>query len=85
MRPIWSSGGTVALAEARARWTYPSGHVSDHQGQFGERGLETSSRSGIGSEVVEAPAKVLDEGVSADDHPRSSVTLLALAWVGGAP
>ena len=50
-------------------------HVSDHEGQFGERVGETSRRSDIGPEVVEAPAEVLDEGVPADDHPRSSVTL----------
>src|SRR6266545_2642178 len=67
--------GTVALAKARARWIYPSRQVSDHEGQFGERVGETSRRSDIGPEVVEAPAEVLDEGVPADDHPRSSVTL----------
>ncbi len=52
-----------------------SRNVSDHEGQFGERVGETSRRSDIGPEVVEAPAKVLDEGVPADDHPRSSITL----------
>jgi hypothetical protein len=30
---------------------------------------------GIGPEVVEAPAEVLDEGVPADDHLRGPVTL----------
>src|SRR6266545_5007151 len=73
-------GGTVALAKARARWTYPSRHVSDHEGQFGERVGETSRRSHIGPEVVEAPAEVLDEGVPADDHPRSSVTFQPSHW-----
>ena len=29
--------GTVALAEAKARWTDTLGRVSDHEGQFGER------------------------------------------------
>src|SRR6266511_3408058 len=67
--------GTVALAKARARWIYPSRQVSDHEGQFGERVGETSRRSDIGPEVVEALAKVLDEGMPADDHPRSSITL----------
>src|SRR6266511_2506567 len=59
--------GTVALARARARGTYQSRHVSDHEGQFGERVGETSRRSDIGPEVVEAPAEVLDEGVSSND------------------
>ena len=27
-RPVKAFGGTVALAKARARWTYPSRHVS---------------------------------------------------------
>ena len=63
------------MGKARARWTYPSLQVSDHEGQFGERVGETSRRSDIGPEVVETPAEVLDEGVPGDDHPRSSVTL----------
>jgi hypothetical protein len=63
------------LAKSRAQWTYPSRQVSDHEGQFGERVGETSRRSDIGPEVVEAPAKVLDEGVPADDHPGGSITL----------
>jgi hypothetical protein len=67
--------GTVALTKARARWTYPSRHVSDHEGQFGERVGETSRRSDIGPEVVKTTAEVLDERVPADDHPGSSVTL----------
>jgi hypothetical protein len=67
--------GTVALAKRGRRCTYPSPHESDHEGQFSERVDETSRRSDIGPEVVEAPAEVLDEGVPADDHPRSSVTL----------
>jgi hypothetical protein len=67
--------GTVALAGARARRTYPSRRVLDHEGQFGERVGETSRRSDIGPEVVESPAEVLDEGVPGHDHPRSSVTL----------
>src|SRR6266542_4199431 len=54
---------------------YSARPLSDHDGQFGERVGETSRRSDIGPEVVEAPAKVLDEGVPADDHPRSSITL----------
>ena len=69
------SAGTVALAKARAPWTYPSRRLSDHERQFGERVGETSRRSDIRPEVVEAPAEVLDEGVPADDHPCSSVTL----------
>ena len=67
--------GTVALGKARARWAYPSLQLSDHEGQFGERVGETSRRSDIGPEVVQAPAEVLDEGVPADDHPGCSVTL----------
>jgi hypothetical protein len=67
--------GTVALARAQARLTYPSLQVSDHEGQFGERVGETSRRPDIGPKVVETPAEVLDEGVSGDDHPRGSVTL----------
>jgi hypothetical protein len=49
--------------------------LSDHEGQFGERVGETSRRSDIGPEVVEAPAEVLDKGVSGDDHPGGAVTL----------
>jgi hypothetical protein len=40
-----------------------------------ERVGEASRGWDIGPEVVEAPAEVLDEGVPADDHRRSSVTL----------
>src|SRR6266508_3794784 len=72
------SNGTVALARARARRTYPSRQVSDHEGQFGERVGETTRRSDIGPEVVEAPAEVLDEGVPGENHPRGSVTLQPL-------
>jgi hypothetical protein len=67
--------GTVALNRARARWIYPSRRVSDHEGQFGERVGETTRRSDIGPEVVEAPAEVLDECVSGEDHHRGLVTL----------
>jgi hypothetical protein len=71
-----------AVSGALLRWLKPGrggpirpGTYSDHEGQFRERVGETSCRSDIGPEVVEAPAEVLDEGVPADDHPRSSVTL----------
>ena len=68
------SVGTVALAKARARWTYPSGYVSDHERQFGERGGETSSRSDIGSEVVEASSEVLDERMAGHDDPGGTIS-----------
>ena len=52
------------MGKARARWTYPSLQVSDHDGQFGERVGETSRLSNIRPEVVETPAEVLDEVIS---------------------
>src|SRR6266545_1185146 len=54
------SRGTVALAEARARWTATLGRVSDHEGQFGERLGKPGGRRHVGPEIVEAPAEVLD-------------------------
>jgi hypothetical protein len=60
-----SGGGSESTAKVWARWTYPSPHGSDHEGEFRERVGETSCRSDIGPELVEAPAEVLDEGVPA--------------------
>jgi hypothetical protein len=67
--------GTVALVEARARWTNTLGRVSDHEGQFGERLGKPGGRRHVGPEIVEAPAEVLDEGVRGDDDPGSAVAL----------
>jgi len=66
---------TVALPEARARWTDTLGQVSDHQGQFGERVGKSSGRRSVGAEIVEPPAEVLNEGMACDDDPRGSVSL----------
>src|SRR6266511_419702 len=69
------SRGTVALAEARTRWTDKLGRVSDHEGQFGERVGKPGGRRHVGPEIVEAPAEVLDEGVRSDDDPGGAVAL----------
>jgi len=45
---------TVALAEARARWTDTLRRVSDHEGQFGERVGKPGGRRHVGPEIVEA-------------------------------
>src|SRR6266545_1115335 len=74
----WHGGefeGTVALAEARARWTDTLGRVSDHEGQFGEPVGKPGERRHVGPEIVEAPAEVLDEGVRSDDDPGGTVSL----------
>ena len=69
------AAGTVALAEARARWTDKLGRVSDHEGQFSERVGKPGGRRHVGPEIVEAPAEVLDEGVRSDDDPGGAVAL----------
>jgi hypothetical protein len=48
---------------------------SDHHGQFGERVRQASPGWHFGPEVVEAPAKVLDQGVRSDDDPGGVVPL----------
>jgi hypothetical protein len=74
--------GTVALAEARARWTDTLGRVSDHEGQFSERVGKPGGRRHVGPEVVEAPAEVLDEGVPGDDDPSGSISLQSSGTTG---
>ena len=54
-----SPEGTVALAEARARWTHPIGRVSDDEGQFIEGFGKSSGRRYVDFEIVEASAEVL--------------------------
>ena len=49
--------------------------MSDCQGQFGERIGKAGSSRYVGTEIVEAPADVLDEGVSGDDDPGGTVCL----------
>jgi hypothetical protein len=67
--------GTVALPEARARWTDALGQVLDHQGQFGERvGKLSGRRRSVGAEIVESPAELLNEGMACDDDPGGSIT-----------
>jgi hypothetical protein len=68
--------------EALSRWLnprrdggHPPGRVSDHEGQLGERVGEAGSWGHVGSEVVEAPAEVLDEGVPGNDDPSGSISL----------
>jgi len=41
--------------------------VSDHEGQFGEGVGKSSGRRYVDSEIVEASAEVLDEGMAGDD------------------
>src|SRR6266542_3927844 len=67
--------GTVALAEATARWTGPHGWLSDDQGQFRERVGKSGDGRYVGPEIVEAPAEVLNEGVRGNDDPCGSVSL----------
>ena len=70
-----SPGGTVALAEAWARWTDTLGQVSDNESQFSERVSQTKGRTDVGPEIIEAPAEVLNEGVRGDDDPGGTVSL----------
>jgi len=51
------------------------GWCSDHEGQLGERVSEAGSERCLGPEVVEASAKVLDEGMPGDDDPGGAITL----------
>jgi len=67
--------GTVAFAEAWARWTDTLGQVSDNESQFSKRVGQTEGLSDIGPEIVEAPAEVLNEGVRGDDDPGGTVSL----------
>jgi hypothetical protein len=68
-------GGTVALAEAMARWTDKLGRVSDRDGQFGERVGKPGGRRHVGPEIVQARAEVRDEGMRSDDDPDGAVAL----------
>jgi len=70
-----ASLGTVAFAEAWARWTDTLGQVSDNESQFSKRVGQTEGRTDIGPEIVEAPAEVLNEGVRGDDDPGGTVSL----------
>jgi hypothetical protein len=45
----------------------PPWQESDHQGEFGKGGGQAGRRPDIGAEVVEASAKVLDEGMPGND------------------
>jgi len=74
-RVINSSPGTVALAEVSVWRTQSVGPMSDHQGQLGERVSEAGRERCLGSEVVEASAKVLDEGMPGNDDPGGAITL----------
>jgi hypothetical protein len=69
------SDGTVALAETRTRWTNPRGQVLHDEGEFGEGVGNAGSRRYVCAEVVEAPAEVLDEGVTSDDDPGGAISL----------
>ncbi len=63
------------MAEARVWCTHPFGQLSDHEGQFGEDGGEEGGRPDIGTEVVVAPAEVLDEGMPGNDDPGGAISL----------
>jgi hypothetical protein len=75
-RVLATPASAVALAEVRA-WLGPSSPSteSDNEGQFSERVGETKGRTHIGSQIVEAPAEVLDEGMAGDDDPCGVVSL----------
>jgi hypothetical protein len=49
--------------------------VSDDESQFSERIGQNEGRTDIGSEIVEAPAEVLNECVCGDDDPGGTVSL----------
>jgi hypothetical protein len=49
--------------------------VSDRQDKFGERIGKAGSSRYVRAEIVEAPADVLDEGVSGNDDPGGTVCL----------
>jgi hypothetical protein len=57
--------------------------VSDDEGQFGERVGKSSARRNVDSEIVEASAEVLDEGMAGDDDPGGTVSLQS--WRGSKP
>jgi hypothetical protein len=52
-----------------------SGLVSDHEGQFVEHVDKSSGRRNVDSEIVEASAGVLDEGMTGDDDPGGTISL----------
>jgi hypothetical protein len=49
--------------------------VSDHEGQFVEGFGKSSARRNVDSEIVEASAEILDEGMAGDDDPGGTVSL----------
>ena len=49
--------------------------MSDHEGQFVEGFGKSSGRRYVDSEIVEASAEVLDEGMAGDDDPGGTVSL----------
>ncbi len=48
---------------------------SDDEGELGERVSETGGRLYVGPEIVEAAAKVLNEGMAGDDDPGGAISL----------
>ncbi len=54
--------------------------VLDHEGQLGERVSEAGSERCLGPEVVEASAKLLDEGMPGDDNPGCAISLQPPHW-----
>jgi hypothetical protein len=57
---------------------------SDHEGQFVEGFGKSSGRRNVDSEIVEASAEVLDEGMASDDDPGGTVSLQSWYGVGAA-
>ena len=54
---------------------HPTRRCSDHEGQFVKGISEAAEGCYVGPEIVEAPAKVLDEGVTGDDNCGGAVSL----------
>ncbi len=85
--PTYAKGEAATLAQERPsrallRWlkpgcggTHPTRALSDHKAQFVEGVTEAGSECYVGPEIVETPAKVLDEGMSGDDDPGGAITL----------
>src|SRR6266545_2405159 len=69
------SGALLRWPKSACGGAIRPGWCSDHEGQLGERVNEAGSERCLGPEIVEASAKVLDEGMPGDDDPGDAITL----------
>jgi hypothetical protein len=70
-----ANGGHCCVSRSQAEVNRSLGPVSDHEGQFVEGFGKSSGRRYVDSEIVEASAEVLDEGMARDDDPGGTVAL----------